>query len=391
MRIALFTDSDVHYSDGVARIVQELVRHIDRHPEHCLLVFHRSLDGTRNVEPSVATVGVHSAALPIPGYDVYPWFYLRSPRRILLRHARAFKPDVLLTVTPYIPRGIGSAAFYLSRKLRLPVVGSFDVQLGMLAEYYLKEIFRIGLVVRFFRWYIGRRMGVFRRCANILVPSLSVDRHVHESCPGIPTVLFRRAVDTHAFHPRYRSQEFRARYGLSGKAVILFVGRLALEKNLRALGRIYGRLKQRQPSTALLIVGEGPERAALQAMGLEDMVFTGLLTGAELATAYASGDMFAFPSLAEAGPLVILEAMASGLPVVVAGTGGAYEDVADEETGFVVADMQGFEDRLELLVTNAERRRCMGAAGRRFAMTRSWETVWAAVLGALAGSATNRS
>ena len=144
MRIALFTDSDVYYSDGVARIVQELARHIDRHPEHSLLVCHRSLDGTGTVGSSAATVGVHRAALPIPGYDVYPWFYVRSPRRVLLRHTRAFKPDVLLTVTPYIPRGIGSAAFYLSRKLGVPVVGSFDVQLGMLAEYYLREIFGNG-------------------------------------------------------------------------------------------------------------------------------------------------------------------------------------------------------------------------------------------------------
>ncbi|HET6486777.1 MAG TPA: glycosyltransferase [Spirochaetia bacterium] len=384
MRIALFTDSNIHYSDGVARIVQELARHVERNPGHALLICHRSREGIQRNGSSVETVGVYRAALTIPGYNVYPWLYLRSPKRALLREVRSFQPQVLLTVTPYILRGIGSTAFFLSRRLRVPVVGSFDVQLAKLAEYYLANIFRFALVIRFFQWLIDRRVGLFRQCTRILVPSQSVERFVQQSWPAIPTVLFRRAVDAEVFHPRFRSEEFRSRHGLSGKEVILFVGRLAREKNLPELARMYGRIKQRRPSAALLIVGEGPEREAVEAMGLPDVLFTGRLTGIELSTAYASSDVFAFASLAEAGPMVILEAMASGLPVVVARTGGARDDVTDGENGFVAPDLPAFEAGLERLISDCALRSRMGEAARRHAEAHGWDTVWGAVLSALA-------
>ena len=189
---------------------------------------------------------------------------------------------MLLTVTPYIPRGIGSAAFHIGRKLGFPVVRSLDLELGRNAEFWLYVIFRVRAVASFFRRFIVRRMNMFYRCRHILVPSRSMEVHVKRSIPAMPTTLFRRAVDSQAFLPSHRSQDFRLRHRLRDKVVILFVGRMALEKNLRALARAYAGLKGRHPEAALLLVGDGPERRVVRNMGLPDVVPPGILFNSDL-------------------------------------------------------------------------------------------------------------
>jgi glycosyltransferase involved in cell wall biosynthesis len=385
MRFSLFTDSNIYYLDGVARIIQELIEYVRVRPQHALQIFHRDRSRIQRLllAENVELRNIISPSLQIPHYDAYPLQYLLSPKRRLLRIARGFHPDLLLTVTPYVPWGIGNGALYVARKLCRPLVGSYDLQVGWNSEYHLHRLFRSPLLISFFRWYIATMMRAYARCVLILVPSRAMQDYVRQEHPGIRTVRFPRAVDSRMFSPLHRSEEFRKRYGLGQRIVILFVGRLSLEKNLRTLADIYSRLKAHHPETALLMVGEGPERAVLETRGLPDLVFTGTLRGVELGQAYASADIFAFPSLAEAGPMVILEAMASGLPVVVPHTGGASESVVDRETGFVVQSMEQLEQRLEKLIGDRELRRRMGRRARQFAEEHSWERIWDQVMAAL--------
>jgi hypothetical protein len=109
VRLVLFTDSNIFHIDGVGRIVQEWVNYVKGRPKHSLQVFHRG-DREEKAEPFSNNVLVYSIVaryFHIPTYDAYPFFYLSNPRKRLLELTRKFRPDLLVTVTPYIPRGIG--------------------------------------------------------------------------------------------------------------------------------------------------------------------------------------------------------------------------------------------------------------------------------------------
>ena len=385
MRIALFTDTNIHYTDGVGRIIHELIGYASRNQQHSLLVFYRS-DAAEQEQPlsaNVAEYGVDAPYLPLPGYRQYPYFYLRSPRRRLLARVQEFAPDIVLTVTPYVPQGIGRAGLDIGRRLRCPVGGSFDFPLTWGAEYYIKSNVPFEFARGLFRWHARFQMRVYRGCDVILVPSAAMAQYVHDMYGDVPTIHFPRAVDSHQFHPRHRSQAFRERLGLAGKVVVLFVGRLALEKNLLALADAYQQVKEHHAEAALLFVGEGPVREALEQRRLSDVRFAGPLRGQDLLDAYASADVFAFPSVADAGPMVILEAMASGLPALVQHEGGGRDCVTDGRSGFVAKQPVEFAVHLEQLVGDAQLRSRMGREARADAEAFSWENVWPDVIGGL--------
>jgi glycosyltransferase involved in cell wall biosynthesis len=378
MRLALFTDSNVYYEDGVARIVQELMKYIGNHTRHELMVFHRDNNGQKKVQ-SGGNVTVNSITAPylrVPGYDAYPWLCLHCPKRKLLKMVRDFNPDVLLAVSPYVPRGISRSTFFVSKRLGTPIVGSFDLPLSWISEVYMRQLFPFEWAKRIMRRAISGVMGGYKRCTGILVPSESIARYIRDQYGSMNTILFPRAVDSQLFSPSHKTRGFKAEYGLADKIAILFVGRLALEKNLGALGEVYARLKERHENIALIMVGEGPERETLAGMELRDLIFVGALRGEELSRCYASADIFAFPSVADAGPMVVLEAMASGLPVVVMNGGGAKESVVNEETGLIAKNIMELEECLERFIENEGLRRHMGSNARRYAEDQNWQRIW---------------
>jgi phosphatidylinositol alpha 1,6-mannosyltransferase len=385
MRIALFTDSNIHFLDGVARIIQELIKYIQARPEHSLVVFHRENDKPGKVDfgPNVAAYGIAAPCVTIPGYDAYPILYLKSPKKQIKNILKDNPPDISITITPYIPRGIGNSSLYVSKKLNRPLVGSFDVPLSWYSEYYIQKLFKIGLIARFLRWRVAANMKNYRHCNMILVPSHSMDEYVKKEYGDMDTFLFHRAVDSESFNTTHRSSEVRAKYKIEDKIVFIFVGRLALEKNLSALTTAFATLKAKYANIAMLMVGEGPERESIEKQNLPDLIFTGALFGDDLRRAYASADIFVYPSIVDAGPMAILEAMASGLPAVVFKGGGTHEVVKDGETGFVVEDNMQFERNLEQLICDDRIRSTMKTNARKHAESRDWNLIWDQIVIAL--------
>jgi glycosyltransferase involved in cell wall biosynthesis len=195
--------------------------------------------------------------------------------------------------------------------------------------------------------------------------------------------MWSRGVDAPHLTPAHRSHARRAAVaGDQTRPILLYVGRLSPEKNLIALVTAFRALLT-DADAHLVLVGDGPARAELQrALAGLPVTFTGYLRGDALAVAYASADVFAFPSRTETYGQVIAEAMASALPVVAFDSEGARDLVVSGETGLLLApdDRRGFAQALHQLARSAALRQRLGAAGRSNAMQRPWSTTLDALL-----------
>jgi len=185
--------------------------------------------------------------------------------------------------------------------------------------------------------------------------------------------IWRRGVSTDRFDPSKRSDALRQQWGVSDtRPALLYVGRVSREKGLPVLPRLTRFLEYAGVSHRLVVIGDGPMRQELAA-ACPDAVFTGTLQSDDVATAMASADAFVFPSETDTAGNVVLEAQASGLPVLVSRRGGPSESMMHGETGFACDDLREFTRRAAELMRNARRRRQFGEAARRYAMTRSWQ------------------
>ena len=204
--------------------------------------------------------------------------------------------------------------------------------------------------------------------------------------------IWPRGVDTTLFHPERRSQELRTSW-LGGRerpneiTVLLYVGRISWEKNLHLLTHAYRAMDREH--CHLVIVGDGPALKEVQ-QDVADLpvTFTGYLKGEQLASAYASADIFAFPSTSETFGQVVLEAMASGLPVVGVLSEGVCDLVDNEQTGLMLdtqglsedEQVHGYVTYLQRLTYSIPLRHTMGQAALLEACQRSWSEAMESLL-----------
>ncbi|WP_243664313.1 glycosyltransferase family 4 protein, partial [Rhodothermus marinus] len=229
----------------------------------------------------------------------------------------------------------------------------------------------------YLRWF-------YRQCRQIYVPSTSMIEILRAHGIDQNLYLWERGVDTGLFNPAQRSSAWRRNVlGVADdEVVVAYVGRLVWEKGLDVLAATINRLRQEQVPHRCLIVGEGPARHELEAR-LPEAIFTGYLEGRELARAYASADVFFFPSETETFGNVTLEAMASGLPAVCADAPGSNMLIEHGRTGFLATPgrVEEFAGYLRRLILDAELRRTMS----RHALERARHFDWEAVLNRLYG------
>ncbi|MGA3170272.1 MAG: glycosyltransferase [Chthoniobacteraceae bacterium] len=208
-------------------------------------------------------------------------------------------------------------------------------------------------------------------------------RWIERGIPAEKLKILPRGLDTTLFHPGKRDGALREKFGArNGEAVLLYVGRISKEKDLDVLAAAYRKLHERHPGARLVFVGDGPYMKELRD-ALPGAIFTGYLSGADLAGAFASADIFVFPSTTDTFGNVVLEAMASGLPAVVSDTGGPRELVKNGVTGYVTRslDVEDFTTATERLVADPALRETMRTNALAAVRDRDWseafERFWA--------------
>jgi glycosyltransferase involved in cell wall biosynthesis/predicted metal-dependent phosphoesterase TrpH len=262
------------------------------------------------------------------------------------------------------PGPLGIAGLLAARLAGVPVIGQFHTDVPTYALHLTGDPTVAALAAKLVGWFYA---GLDR----VLVPSSWVATRVESlGVPAHKVSKIPRGVDLELFRPERHVAGWYHRYGAAdGDPVILYVGRLSREKTVEALLEAFASLRERHPRVWLAIVGDGPLAGALRDAAPPKVIFTGTLTGRELATAYASADVFAFPSETETFGNAVVEAQASGLPAVVADRGAAGENLLDGITGLRVdaRDREAFAAALDQLLASPSLRHRMSRAARAFA------------------------
>jgi glycosyltransferase involved in cell wall biosynthesis len=299
---------------------------------------------------------------PIPGYPGLQWG--QSSMHKLLRRWQRNRPDVLYIATE---GPLGLSALRAARRLHIAVVSGFHTNFQQYTRQYGLGFFT-RLITSYLRWFHNRSNAT-------LVPSVSQKTELERR--GFERLeLLARGVDCQLFHPSKRSNFLRESWGLEpGDTAILHIGRLALEKNLGVLKTSFDALVSAYPDKKLklVIVGDGPVRTTLQQQ-LPDAIFCGAQRGEALATHYASGDLFLFPSLTETFGNVVLEALASGLGVVAYDEAAAAQHIRHGHNGAVAmpGDEEGFIDSACWMLEDDETLRRVRLNARQHASRQGW-------------------
>ena len=360
-RVAVLTESFLPKVDGVVKTAFLTVRYLQETGRE-VLVF----------APDIAVDQVGSSqVIPLPSISLpqAPETRMALPNPVVARHIEDFNPDLIHLFSPAAMAVNGMA---VGRHLNLPVIANYQTDLPGYTEHYGFPLLS-GPVNRWLRY-------IHNGCHLTLAPTRTVIRQLR--AVGYRRVRhWGRGVNTERFNPRRASPEMRRRL-LNGRdpdaLLCVFVGRLAQEKRVDLLLDV-----ARTPGVALTIIGDGALREQLESAFAEtDAHFTGYLIGDELAQAYASADVFAFPGERETFGQVIQEAMASGLPSIVVKAGGAPDVIEDGVSGIAVEPTRSaFAAEVRRLRDQPEARLTMSRRAREMADQRPWSALMAQLEG----------
>ncbi len=313
MKIAFFTETFLPKVDGIVtrltKTVQQLVLAGDE-----VLIF--CPEGAPDAYMGARVVGV--PAMPLP---LYPELKLALPRPAVSEALDRFGPDLVHVVNPAV---LGLGGIWLARSRGLPLVASYHTHLPKYLEHY-----GMGMLEPLL-WELlkaAHNQAQLNLCTSTAMVEELAARGIQH------TALWQRGVDTDLFRPELASGAMRERlhggHDDTGH-LLLYIGRLSAEKQIERIRPVL----EAMPQARLALVGDGPHRQQLERhFDGTATTFVGYLAGQELASAYASGDAFLFPSSTETLGLVLLEAMAAGCPVVGANRGGIPDIVSDGVNG----------------------------------------------------------
>jgi glycosyltransferase involved in cell wall biosynthesis len=276
------------------------------------------------------------------------------------------------------PGPIGLTALLAAKMLNLQTSGIYHTDFPQYVRILTEDSFLESVTWRYMHWFYNQLDTVFVNSEEYR------ESWIKRGFEPEKLKIFPRGLDTQLFHPTRRDPAFFEKFGSkNGQVRLLYVGRVSKEKDLDLLAEAYRRLRAEGLPIQLCIVGHGPYSKEFSE-SLPEALFTGYLKGKDLAAAYASADIFVFPSTTDTFGNVIIEAQASGVPVIVSDSGGPKELVENERNGLITKshDAEDLTRAIRELVTDPERRKRMGNFARESVIDRTWPNAfrrfWAA-------------
>ncbi|MEX0686122.1 MAG: glycosyltransferase family 1 protein [Balneolales bacterium] len=360
LKIAIFTGNYNHIQDGVSLTLNRLVRFLTSKGVS-VKVF-----GPTVKHPPIKHEGDFTEVPSISAFGRPEYRISTGLPENVKQKVKDFAPNLIHIATPDL---LGYKALKYADNNGIPLVASYHTHFTSYLKYY-----RLGflepLVWKYLRWFYGH-------CRHVYVPSASMQEELngHGLLNGLK--IWERGVDTELFSPEKRNLDWRRQIGFNDDDVVVtFVSRLVWEKNLKIFAHTLNKCTIHNSRIKIMVVGDGPERKDFHQM-IPQAYFTGYLNGESLATAYASSDVFFFPSDTETFGNVTLEAMSCGVPVIVADATGSKSLVDEGETGFIgwADDTDKFASYINLLAENGQKRTQMAINARKKAQQYEWDKV----------------
>ncbi len=358
MKIVFFTETFLPKVDGIVTRLTKTIQHLIKNGDEVLLF---CPEGGPSNYMGAKVIGV--PAMPLP---LYPELKLALPRPAVSEALEEFKPDLIHVVNPAV---LGLGGIWLAKTNGIPLIASYHTHLPKYLEHY-----GMGMLEPLL-WEMlkaAHNQAALNLCTSTAMVSELSEKGIQH------TALWQRGVDTEAFNPELRNNDMRLR--LLGEhddqgSLLIYVGRLSAEKQIERIKPVLEAI----PQSRLALVGDGPYREQLEKIFQNTATtFVGYLSGEELASAYASGDAFLFPSSTETLGLVLLEAMAAGCPVVGANRGGIPDIITDGKNGCLYEpdanndDPQSLINSTKKLLGNDFERQAMRKAARKEAECWGW-------------------
>lgn len=357
MRIALFTGNYNYLREGANRALNKLVGYLERERGDTVRVYSPVTD-TPAFEPEGTLVPVPSIALPVRGEFRLALGLPRPVRDDLAR----FAPQLVHVATPDI---LGTRAQSWAIQHRIPHVASMHTLFETYLEYY-----RLGWLRPLAEAHLRR---FYRRADHVFAPTPALVAELRAMRGDDHASVWSRGIDRDQFSLARRDMAWRRAQGIAdGEVAVLFFGRLVKEKGIDIYREVMGSLRGHANIRAL-VVGTGPAESAFGQ--IDRAVLTGHLEGDALAAAVASADVMLTPSTTETFGQVVLESMASGLPVVSADAPSARALIRDGETGIICPPraIEAYAAAIGALASDEARRVAMGDAARAASAAYSWD------------------
>lgn len=359
-KIALFTDT-LDEINGVAITIKRLIS-TARSRGVELTVITTGDDGADAVEGVKKFLSVGDFVLP-----EYPELKLNFPP--ILDVMDFIEREGFTRIHISTPGTVGLLGLLIARMMNIPVAGTYHTDIPQYVRSLTNDEFLEQAAWSYMIWFYGQM-------EEVMVPSAGTREQLTER--GLSPERMKplpRWVDTDTYSPELRIPAFWNGRGIGpGRVVLLYVGRISREKGLEMLADAFRELVDAGSPIALAVIGDGPYRDDIEAaLAGYPVLFTGYLAGEQLQQGYASADLFVFPSATDTFGNVVLEAQASGLPVIVSDEGGPRELMIDGETGIVfkagsTIDLVG---AISSMISDPQRITRMGINARRFTLDKA--------------------
>jgi len=343
IRVAFFAEILIEDFDGASRTMFQLINRIDPKKYEFLFICGTGPDHILNFN----CIKVPAVSLPINSN--YKMALPSLAKNVIKEHIKSFKPHVIHIATPSL---LGNFALKYAGKNSLPVITIYHTHFISYIDYYLKHTpFLINKVKKMIA---KSHREFYNQCHKIYVPSVSIKEELQEI--GIKPSLMRlwkRGIDLTLFSPEKGNADLLRTLTGNDQPTIIFASRLVWEKNLETLFSIYDLCTARKIEVNFLIAGDGTARKACE-IRMKNAVFTGKVHHQELAALYASSTLFLFPSISETYGNVVTEAMASGLPCIIADGGGSKDLIEQGVNGYKCSpyDAEDYIAIIQLLLSD---------------------------------------
>lgn len=358
IRIAIFSDTYYPHINGVSNTLFQMLNHYESNQIPYVLISPKYKESVFEMEK-----GLHIHKVSGVRFLYYPQTMMSVPnKRDIDAVLDDFGPTIIHAMTEF---NLGFYGLRYATKHQIPFISNYSTHFHLGLKHMKLSLFDKPLS-RYLKW--------FHNQANLTTtPSHDTEQFLH-SLGILKTAVFSRGIDTRRFSPENRDDNVRKSWNAEHLKVLLYVGRISGEKNLDTLLDAYHMLDSNlKRQTRLVLVGDGPLLPSIRSK-YSHIITTGFLTGEDLHKAYASADLFVFPSTSETLGNVVLEAMASGLPVIGVAEGGVKENIINGYNGLLVEknDALLFHDAITLMLESQKHYIEMKQNAMEFSYHKTW-------------------